>query len=74
MNSKTQKKYLDLISYVHDKNVRFVYGLDTQQLKKQQGLRNWPENRENVYGHLGYSELHFWFSINEKLKNITNIF
>lgn len=66
---KTQKKYLDLISYVHDKNVRFVYGLDTPTTKETTaGLRNWPENRENVYGHLGYSGTSFWFSINEKLK------
>ncbi len=66
---KTQKKYLDLISYVHDKNVRFVYGLDTPTSKETTAaLKNWPENRENVYGHLGYSGTSFWFSINEKLK------
>lgn len=69
---KTQKKYTELINYVPDKNVRFVYGMDTPTGKESTAaVKHWVQNRSSIYGHLGYSGTSFWFSVGE-LKNQTN--
>ncbi|MGY3802875.1 hypothetical protein ACWNT8_02230 [Pigmentibacter ruber] len=67
-----QKNYLENLGYIHDKNVRFVYGLDTPSSKDSTcGVRNWPKDREYFYGHLGYSGTSLWFST-KSLPNMKN--
>ncbi|WGL61180.1 hypothetical protein QEJ31_06165 [Pigmentibacter sp. JX0631] len=65
-----QKNYLENIGYIHDKNVRFVYGLDTPTSKDSTcGILNWPKDREYIYGHLGYSGTSLWFSTKNLASN-----
>lgn len=66
----TQNKYLNELNFMGDKNVRFVYGLDSPSSKDSTaGIKNWGENRSKVFGHLGYSGTSFWFLVDHKMKN-----
>jgi hypothetical protein len=66
----SQTKFLNEVNYESNANVRFVFGLDTPSSKESTaGLKNWPENRSKVYGHLGYTGTSFWFQTNEKKHN-----
>ncbi|KAB8028455.1 hypothetical protein [Fluviispira multicolorata] len=40
---------------------RFIYGLDTPESKETSaGIKNWPIQYGDVYGHLGYTGTSFW--------------
>ncbi len=69
----SQDNYLNKIGYISDKNVRFVYGLDTPSSKNSTaGLNDWSKYKDKVFGHLGYTGTAFWFS--SERKNARNNF
>ncbi|WP_186648529.1 serine hydrolase [Fluviispira vulneris] len=69
VSALSRSQYLLQNSSAKEKN-RFIAGLDTPETKKTSaGIKNWPIQFGDVFGHLGYTGTSFWFynQLNKKV-------